>query len=221
MSIILELGEIGQKEFLRKINFISLLTSFKSIAEESYLTETIETYQAIPNNEKLMMDFIIRNILIRKVQTKYFVDIGINYEEVNINKNNSFYYKAKIEDIGDLSVYSGYKELDAKGLSLVLGKTYETEFNSLNEITDVEPSSLLQRGITNLKLSTKEIENKFSPVLFNIILNNKERKEELKEEAVPNFILCGGRKFKYAVINGFLIKASSVGRKVGNALIFK
>jgi hypothetical protein len=118
-------------------------------------------------------------------------------------------------------VYSGYKELDAKGLSLVLGKTYETEFNSIDELTDVEPSSLLQRGITNLKLSDSKIENKYSPVLFNIILNNIERKEELKEEAVPNFILCDGRKFKYAVINGFLIKASSVGRKVGNALIFK
>ncbi len=210
-----------EKEFLRKINFISLLTSFKSIAEESYLTEKIETYESIPNNEKLMMDFIIRNIAARKFQTKYFVDIGINYEEVNINKNHSFYYRAKIEDIGDLSVYSGYKELDATGLTLILGKTYETEFNSVSEIKSVEPSSLLQKGITNLKLSNNEIENKYSPVLFNIILNNKKRKEELKEEAVPNFILCERGKFKYAVINGFLIKASSVGRKAGNALIFK
>ena len=168
-----------------------------------------------------MIDFVIRNITIRKFQTKYIVDIGINYEEMNINKNHSFYYKAKIEDIGDLSVYSGYKELDATGLTLILGKTYETEFNSVNEIKSVEPSTLLQKGITNLKLSNKEIEYKYSPALFNIILNNKERKEELKEESIPNFILCERKKFKYAVINGFLIKASSVGRKVGNALIFK
>jgi len=210
-----------EKEFLRKINFISLLTSFKSIAEESYLTEKIETYESIPNNEKLMIDFIIRNITIRKFQTKYIVDIGINYEEVNINKNHNFYYKAKIEDIGDLSVYSGYKELDATGLTLILGKTYETEFNSVNEIKSVEPSTLLQKGITNLKLSDKEIEDKYSLALFNIILNNKERKEELKEESIPNFILCERKKFKYAVINGFLIKANSVGRKEGNALIFK
>ncbi|TDJ54238.1 MAG: peptidase M14 [Ignavibacteria bacterium] len=210
-----------EKEYLRKINFISLLTSFKSIAEGSYLTEKIETYESIPNNEKLMMDFIIRNITASKFQTKYVIDIGINYEEENINKNLNFFFKAKIEDIGDLSVYSGYKELDATGLTLVLGKTYETVFNSINEIKCVEPLSLLQKGITNLKLSDKDTEDKYSPVLFNIILNNEERKEELKEEAVPNFILCDGRKFKYAVINGFLIKASSVGRKVGNALIFK
>lgn len=210
-----------EKEFLRKINFISLLTSFKSIAEESYLTEKIETYQSLPNNEKLMMDFIIRHITVRKFQTKYIVDIGINYEEVSINKNYSFYYKAKIEDIGDLSVYSGYKELDATGLTLIIGKTYETEFNSVNEIKSVDPSSLLQKGITNLKLSNVDIENNYSPVLFNIILNNIERKEELKEEAVPNFILCERGKFKYAIINGFLIKANTMGRKEGNALIFK
>jgi hypothetical protein len=210
-----------EKEFLRKINFISLLTSFKGIAEESFLTEKIETYQSISNNEKLMMDFIIRNITVRMFQTKYIVDIGINYEEVNINQNHNFYYKAKIEDIGDLSVYSGYKELDATGLTLVLGKTYESEFNSIDEIKSMNPSSLLQKGITNLKLSNKKIENQYSPVLFNIILNNKERKEELKEEAVPNFILCDGRKFKYAIINGFLIKANTVGRKDGNGLIFK
>jgi len=210
-----------EKEFLRQINFISLLTSFKGIAEESYLTENIETYQSIPNNEKLMIDFIIRNITVRKFQTKYIVDIGINYQEVNIKANHNFYYKAKIEDIGDLSVYSGYKELDATGLTLVLGKTCETEFNSLNEINSMKPSSLLQKGITNLKLSDGNLEDQYSPVLFNIILNNKERKEELKEEAVPNFVLCERGKFKYAIINGFIIKANNVGRKEGNALIFK
>jgi len=210
-----------EKEFLRKINFISLLTSFKGIAEESYLTEKIEIYQSIPNNEKLMMDFIIRNITARKFQTKYNVDIGINYEEVIFNNSHNFYYKAKIEDVGDLSVYSGYKELDATGLTLVLGKTCETEFNSVNEIKTLEPSSLLQKGITNLKLSDGKLENQYSPVLFNIILNNKEREEELKEEAVPNFVLCEMGKFKYAIINGFLIKANSVGRKEGNGLIFK
>jgi hypothetical protein len=140
---------------------------------------------------------------------------------MNYNTNHNFYYKARIEDIGDLSVYSGYKELDATGLTLVLGKTYETEFNSINEIKSVEPSSLLHKGITNLKLSDGNLENQYSPVLFNIILNNKKKKEELKEEAVPNFVLCESGKFKYAIINGFIIKADNVGRKEGNALIFK
>ena len=210
-----------EKEFLRKINFISLLTSFKGIAEESYLTEKIETYQSVPINEKLMMDFIIRNVSVRKFHTKYVMDIGINYEEINFNNNHSFYYKAKIEDIGDLSVYHGYKELDATGMILVLGKTFETEFNSVNEIQSAELFSLLQKGITNLKLSNGIIENQYSPVMFNIILNNKERIEELKKEAVPNFILYESGKLKYAIINGFIVKPDNVGRIEGNALIFR
>jgi len=210
-----------EKEFLRKINFISLLSSFKSIAEESYLTEDVDSYREIPNNEKLMMDFIIRNVTVGKLRTKYVVDIGINYEEINTNNFRSFYYKAKIEDIGDLLIYSGYKELDATGLTLILGKTYETKFSSIDEIENVDSSLLLQKGITNIKLSAEEIEYDFSPSQFNIILNGKERVEELKKEAIPNFILCERKKFKYAIINGFQIEKDIIGRKEGNALIFK
>lgn len=212
-----------EKTFLRKINFVSLLTSFKSIAEKSYKNESVESYQLIPNNEKLMMDFIIRNVSVRKFDHNYTLDIGINYEEVNINdsENDHFYYKAKIEDIGDLSVFSGYKELNAEGLYLMLGKTYEHVFNSIEEIKNLDPLPLLNKGITNLKLNLNEIHDDFSPVIFNIVLNNKDRKETFKEEAVPNLILCNGRKWKYAIINGFPIKHSNIGRKSGNALLFK
>ncbi len=36
---------------------------------------------------------------------KYIIDIGINFEEENINGARDFYLKASIEDIGDLSVF--------------------------------------------------------------------------------------------------------------------
>jgi Zinc carboxypeptidase len=209
-----------EKEFLRKINFISLLTSFKSIAEESYKNESVESYQSIPDNEKLMMDFIIRNVSVRKFNHTYSLDIGINYEEISTYDRDQFYYKARIEDIGDLSVYSGYKELNADGLYLILGKTYEQEFNSIEEIKKLDPLPLLSKGITNIKLNLSEIEDKFSPAIFNIILNNKERKEKLKEEAIPNFILCNNKKWKYAIINGFPVEKNTIRRKNGNALIF-
>ena len=65
-----------------------------------------------------------------------------------------------------------------------------------------------------------EIDTKFSKFLFNIILSNKERTEELKEEAIPNFILKKRGSFKYAVINGFLLDSRLIGRREGNALVF-
>lgn len=209
-----------EKQFLRKLNFVVLLTAFKSIAEDSYLKEDIDTYHSIPENKKLMMDFIIRNVLITIEEQNYTVDVGINYEEVNISRTNEFYYKAKIEDIGDLSVFTGFKELDATGLTLEPGKTSAQIYDSVNEVKSLDITSLLEEGVTNIKIYTNNPVFKYSPVIFNLILNNIERKEEIKEEAAPNFILRKNGTFRYAVINGFLISKDSVGRTEGNSLIF-
>jgi hypothetical protein len=210
-----------EKIFLRKINFVALISSFKCIAEGSYQNEPVETYHSMPCNEKLMMDFIIRNVNIGTEGSEYKVDIGINYEEVNINQNNDFYYKARVEDIGDLSVYSGYNELDAAGLKLEPGKTFAQGFNSLNEINNTDSFQLLEDGVTSVKLNHASLENEFSPLLFNIVLNDIERIEELKVDEVPNFILRKNSKFKLAVINGFPVEQNSIGRNIGNALLFK
>ena len=209
-----------EKQFIRKLNFVTLVTAFKCIAEDSFLQETIDVYHSIPENEKLMMDFIIRNVKLNKSGKDYVVDVGINYEEVNTTGNRDFYFKALIEDIGDLSVYRGFSEFNADGMNLEVGKTYSQKFDSLAEVNKLEAISLLENGITNIKLNPSESVKEYSPIMFNIILNSKDRIEELKEEANPNFILRQNGMFKYAVINGFLIERKLIGRTEGNALIF-
>ena len=209
-----------EKHFLRKLNFIALINSFKSIAEGSFVKEALSTYKSIPQNETQIMDFIIRNARVTWQGEEVAVDVGINYEEVNFDDNQNFYYKAKIEDIGDLSVYSGFQELDATGMNLELGKTYDEEINSLDEISKLNYEELMEAGYTNIKLNHPIVEDKFSHFLFNIVLKNKERTEELKEEAIPNFVLKENGAFKYAVINGFLLDSRLIGRREGNALVF-
>ena len=210
-----------EKQFLRKLNFITLLAAFKSIAEDNYLKEDIDTYYSIPDNKKTMMDFIIRNARIIKDGKSYSVDIGINYEEINIPNTNEFYYKSKIEDIGDLSTFTGHKEFDARGSILEAGKTSTQIFNSIEEIMNLNTLSLLEEGITNIKLNNAALNINYSPVIFNLALNNIERIEEIKEEAIPNFILRENGFFKYAVINGFLVSKNSAAIPQGNSLIFK
>jgi hypothetical protein len=209
-----------EKLFLRKLNFVALINSFKSIAEGSFVREALYTYKNMPQNESQMMDFIIRNAIVNLQGKELAVDVGINYEEINIDDNRNFYYKAKIEDIGDLSVYSGFQELDATGMTLELGKTYDEEINSLDEISKLNYAELMEGGFTNIKLNLPNVEEKFSNFLFNIILQNRDRAEELKEEAIPNFILKKEGTFKYAVINGFLLDSKLTGRREGNALVF-
>jgi len=210
-----------EKEFLRKINFVSLLSSFKCIAEESYLVEPVEIYDSIEVNKDLMMDFIIRNVSVNRGGNDYKVDIGINYEEINIGEYHNFYYKAIIKDIGDLSVYSGYEEFDAEGMSLEMGKTYSTVYNSLDEIKSIKVEDLLGEGITNVILNSSAQDYEFSNVIFNIIINGTDRTEKLAIDKNPNFVLKEKDSIKYYIINGFLIDVNSTGRKKGNALVFK
>jgi hypothetical protein len=209
-----------EKHFLRKLNFIVLINSFKSIAERSFAREALSTYKTLPKNESQMMDFIIRNATVNLQGKELAVDVGINYEEINIDNNRNFYYKAKIEDLGDLSVFSGFKELDATGMTLELGKTYDEGINSLDAISNLNYKELMEGGFTNIKLNLPNVEEKFSNFLFNIIIHNRDRAEELKEEAIPNFILKKQGTFKYAVINGFLLDSELTGRREGNALVF-
>jgi len=124
-----------EKQFLRKINYIAILSSLNSIASGFYNKTDLSVYESIPNNEKFMMDFILRNLILKRDDKKYIMDVGINYEEVNINGAKDFYLKASIEDVGDLSVYSGYDEIDLAGYIIEPGKTKPEVYNSLEDFS--------------------------------------------------------------------------------------
>ena len=52
------------KQFLRKLNYIILLSSLNSIASGSYSNESIETYDSIPFNQKKLFDLLVKNVTI-------------------------------------------------------------------------------------------------------------------------------------------------------------
>ena len=97
-----------EKQFIRRMNFLTLLSAFKSIAEESYKNEETKVYDEIPFNEKFIMDLLLRNLAVKEGDNEYLIDIGINREEANWNDAKEFYFTSSIEDLGDLSVYFGY-----------------------------------------------------------------------------------------------------------------
>lgn len=211
-----------EKQFLRKMNYIALLTAFKFIADESYKVRDIWIYNSIPENKELMMDLILRNLRIKNEMGEYLIDIGINYEEININGAKEFYYKSKIEDIGDLSVYVGYQEFDLNGFTVEPGKTYPQIYNTENELYNINVIELFKNGYTNVFLNSYSLENEFSSFPFNIILNEKQNDlNQIKVESIPNLIIRKDEKVRYAVVNGFLFDLELPGNKTGNALVIK
>jgi Zinc carboxypeptidase len=108
-------GYIGdnEKQYIRKLNFVSILSGLHAIAGKYYESDTVEAYNLIPENGKANFDIIIRNAKIKMAERNVIVDIGINIEQLP-NSKKGFNVKTIIEDIGDLSTYYGTKEIDGK-----------------------------------------------------------------------------------------------------------
>lgn len=107
-----------EKQYLRKMNFIAILTSLAAIADGTYTRENRHDYETIPQNERNHFDLIIRNAQTMQNGQAVTIDIALNRNEVNNATATGFVYKASIEDFGDLSVFYGIEELDAQGAFL-------------------------------------------------------------------------------------------------------
>lgn len=109
-TILIESGgyvDDSEKQFVRKLNFVSILHAIRVISNQTYQEEDIQSYDEIPYNKKnKLFDYIIRNAVIENDFGNYNADIGIRSQ---VNPKADVYI---IEDIGDLSQNFGYKEID-------------------------------------------------------------------------------------------------------------
>jgi hypothetical protein len=211
-----------EKQFLRKINYTALLSSLNSIASGSYANMDLSVYESIPQNEELMMDVILRNLRMKKNNIEYVIDIGINFNEVNVKGAKDFYLKAEIEDVGDLSVFSGYEEFDLSGYTIEPGMTKPEPYHSSDELESINPFQLYQKGYTNIILSDDNFQVEYSHLPFNIILAGKDISAgKIKPEESPNFIIKKNNEVKFAVVNGFLIDIDKVESWNGNSIIYR
>lgn len=208
-----------EKLFVRKMNFITLLSAFKSIQEGNYLNESLETYNSIPLNQKDLFDLVIRNLKINNNGFEYLIDIGINREEINCNSEKGFYVKSNIEDIGDLSVFFGYEDFDFSGMEINVGKTYPVLFKSISEIENLDFPSLYSQGYTNVILKDKNFIEKYSPLPINIIIDQNIIHNEIKTGISANLIIVKDRLVKYIILNGFLIEPQFTDNNIINGTV--
>ncbi len=209
-----------EKQFIRRMNFLTLISAFKNIAEESYKDEDPAVYDNIPFNEKFIMDLIIRNLKYGSSEHEYTIDLGINKEEINFNDAKDFYYESVLADVGDLSVFYGYEEYDLKGMTVSPGKTLPQSFNSISEIEKLDFVELYKKGFTNIVL-TENVNVDFTklPVnIFNKFPEDEPKGIKLSEKA--NFIIRENDQVKYVIINGFMFNINDLSFK-GNGLVIK
>ncbi len=107
------------KMFLRKINYVALLSALGAIADKSFEKADVALYENLPFNTKNLYDIIIRNGTLKAHPTVsgIRVDVGLNLEEV-VDSSKEIQLKAEVVDIGDLSTYVAFEEIDASGRRL-------------------------------------------------------------------------------------------------------
>lgn len=209
----------GGKEFVRKLNFISMLTAFNSIARGEYKSRDAKEYEAIPQNEELLLDLILRNLRLKKNGLELLVDIGIKREKIYSSEGQS-YFKSSIQEIGDLSTFYGIIERDMNGCYVVPGKISDDEIDSVNNITEDYLAELHSKGITHLRINNLRDDSDFTELHVNLIKDGRNKTNELVPDSNADFAVTDSEgKVKYIVINGFLIDISAGADKSVNGII--
>ncbi|MCZ2484957.1 M14 family zinc carboxypeptidase [Aquirufa antheringensis] len=127
--VLLESGGAGwdlEKHSLRKLNACLLLDAFCAIADGSYAAESITEYEALPTNERSIVDIKITDA---PLSASVRADVLFNLVETPMTDGN-IHYSWVVENIGDMSPFYGLTEIDGKDLhlspdsSISLGENY-------------------------------------------------------------------------------------------------
>lgn len=219
-TILIESGGLAcdpEKQEIRKLNYLAILTALFAIADESYESITLKGYTEIPENEKFLFDLLIRNVTIDAKKNPYQVDLGINSEEKE--QTGGFYYQGNFEDIGDLSIYSGYNEIDATGLKYQPGTVFPETLGNIEELGSMDFKRLFAQGFTTIKIDQAIDQEQLHGLPFNVLTTHKDIDYSLQVDNNPTFVLLDGEEVKYAVVNGFAYHLSNKANHFRNGLL--
>ncbi len=104
-----------KREKSREYIFYALLTLFGFITVEKS-KNVVDDYFLIPENEEKCKDVIIRNVQL--ADTEKITSLAIQYEEVL--ENDRIRLAPILDEIGDLRDFFGHKEVDAKGVKILM-----------------------------------------------------------------------------------------------------
>ncbi len=216
-----------EKQFIRKINYTSILSAFQIISTQNYTNASLDQYLSIPKNDRKLYDLKIKDLSFSYLGADFTVDLGIQYNEIENTSHSDFFYIGKINDIGDLSTHYGYETLDAAGFSFKVGETYPKILDDFEQFKSLDFPSLISQGYTSVTVNNMPQEIKFTTYPMNIIdigkvvipKNNVMPKSPIGFGSNPTFLLSKNDKVVYAVINGFVYSLSDNKNNVKNGLV--
>ena len=202
-TILIESGGLSddrEKQVLRQLHFVTLLSSFQDIMHKKYEDTSFEKYDNIPyNNSNMFNDLIIKNGKVVRNGKKYILDIAFRHGE--IEDNSSFYLRGYISDIGDLSTRYGYDILDAEGYDIVPGKTWAKELSE-----PLEKNENLAQGYTDFILKDAPEMKTYEDQPWRYYPSVEAVDQSIDIGRNPSLLLVRNGKVHYAIVNGMVHK---------------
>ena len=220
-TILIESGgwkDDSDKKFLRKINFIILLTSFLNIAQEYYKKADLKIYDLIPENKEIIFDLLLKNLKFVKDGKETIIDLGINLEEIQDDESPEIFYQGKLADMGDLSVFHGYEDIDLSGYEVRSGMTYPETIDPISEISKLDLQKLYREGYTSFVCPA----GKFNQSIVKYPVNvqaSKEIRKNIEIDQIADYIILKDNKVNYVIINGFLFNVISNSGEIKNGAV--
>lgn len=209
-----------EKQFIRKLNFVALLTGLEAIATQAYEVENLRQYHQIPENGPLLFDLILRNASVRKGGLTYQTDLGIVRTEHRVPGQAMLHYRSSLDDLGDLSGFYAYDERDVQGLWLEEGKEYPVAFATVAEVTSADLYHLLRQGYLFVRVEQEVIGEACLPLPINVLNRDATIDTGIRFEGDANFVLLEGEEPRLAVVNGFVYDLRQPLERVHNGLVF-
>lgn len=184
------------RQVARRLNFLMYLKWLNAIASGSYRQADLAEHDAIPFNQRSMKDVLIENVRLTLNEQPALLDLAF---DLNWEVSRS----ARIDDIGDLSVFGAYHRFDAAGLDFQPGRAYRV--TEPLELTLPHYLDLLRGGYTHFVGDKELLRNRTAlPVLLNP--GRQLPTEALRRHQSPTFLLRNDDAVQYAVINGQVIE---------------
>jgi len=197
-----------EKQFLRKLHFVVLLTALDGIATGAYQAEPLSKYRNIPfNNSGAYQDVLLQGVTIQKHGQPFLVDIAIKRREREFNQAHDFRYEGVISDLGDLSPYYGfaYQELPEDGLRASVGKIYPRTITDTARLNQLQPLELLRQGYTEVLVEDIPQSELPHPAKLRYTYDFDPASNDIAVGGTPSLILEKEGEVVYAVVNGFLV----------------
>lgn len=216
-TILIESGGLKgdvEKQELRKLNFISILTALHGIAEDRVGEFPVSAYDKIPFNESnAFHDLILREVQVLNNGNWYTVDVGIRRRELGGDAEIPYFFDAYIQDLGDLSTFYAYESIPARGKRLIPGKVYPKVVPNWQAVKSLDMQDLWQKGYTTLRMEQLPAREILARIPMRIIAAKYTEEDEIMPGQHPALILQEKNTNRLIIVNGVVYDLSKSNRE--------